>query len=369
MPNPTQIATVVADGQIYSAWQSIEISRRIESSISHMELTVAEFGGDGQGWSSLQLMPGMPAKGYLAGQLAITGQVSVRQAAYNAEAHLVRIVVASNTQPLRTSTVDGRPGQYQNYTWLQIAQAVAGKVGVNVRLLSGADRAFPRVSETIGEMRFQFIERLSRMRNFYLSDDENGNLVATQGTGALVASLVEGKNIKAAEIAFRNDDYSNPATAIGANIGGSATGFWGDPARDPSATVTSPNMPANTPLTVPAEEPGDQIDMQMRAARQAAWHLAKYVEGTITVQGWQLDDGSLWISHLRDLVTVVSPMLAPVPSLTLAIKGVTHRQSDENGTETVLELCLPGGIGQPGQALSTGGVAPPAFPPMLGNPS
>lgn len=366
MPNPALIATVVAGGRTFSAWQSIEIARRYNDAVSRMQLEVAEFVDSSQGWSSLQLMPGKPAQGYLAGQLAITGQVSVRQAVYNKETHLVRIVVSSNTMPLTISTVNSNPGQYRGYTWLQLAQAVAGKVGVNVKLLSGTDKTFARVSETPGEMRFQFMERLARMRNFYLRDDQNGNFVATQGVGGVVATLVEGQNIEAAEIIFRNNEYANPAKMIGANIGGSASGVWGGQACDISATVTSPNMPANVPETIPASEPCDQVDVQLGAMRVAAENLAQYVTGTITVFGWLLPNGSLWIDQVGNQVTIYSPMLAPVQSLTLAIKGVVCRQNNETGTQTLIELCLPGALGAPGMALSAPGAAAPAFPPELG---
>jgi prophage tail gpP-like protein len=361
MPNPQQIATVVAGGQKYSAWESISIDRRYNDVISHMRLRVAELTNKpGQGWSTLQLMPYTPAQGYLAGQLAITGEVSVRQAGYNKDDHRVEIVVSSNTAALNASTVDGSPGQYMGYTWLQLARAIAGKVGVTVEMLSGTDKIFPRVSETVGETRFTAIERWSRMHNLYLRDDENGNLIATCGVGRNVATLVEGQNIKAANIIFSNYEYTNPIKTIGANIGGSSTGVFGDEARNVSATVTSPNMPANRPQTVAAEEPGDQIDMQMRAARQAAWALSQFIQGTITVVGWQLDDGSLWINHCGDLVTIISPMLAPLPSLTLAINGAISSQDNENGTQTLIEVCDPGSLGSLNKGQSIGTVPAPA---------
>lgn len=355
MPNPAQIATVIAGGQTYAAWESMEIERRYDDCISHMRLTAAEFVNKGQGFSSLQLMPGTAATGYLAGQLAITGKVCARQPTYDKNGHAVQIVVASLTQPLTCSTVDGNPGQYSGYTWLQLAQAVAGKVGVDIVLLSGIDKVFPRVSETPGELRYQFIERLARLRNLYLRDDQKGNLCATQGVGRAVGTaLVEGQNIKAAQILFRDDEYGNPIRTIAANIGGSSTGLWGNQTLV-SATVSTPGMPANTPQTFPMTEPGDQIDAQWYAARIAAWNLATYINGSITVFGWQLRDGSLWINHIGDLVPIVSPMLAPVPSLTLAIKGVVSRQNNESGTETVIELCDPGALGalNKGQSLGT----------------
>jgi hypothetical protein len=61
-----------------------------------------------------------------------------------------------------------------------------------------------------------------------------------------------------------------------------------------------------------------------------------------------LPDGSLWIEHIGtgELITVYSPMLFPSNGMSLPIKQVVHRQSSEEGTTTLLGLCLPNGLGQ-----------------------
>ena len=65
----------------------------------------------------------------------------------------------------------------------------------------------------------------------------------------------------------------------------------------------------------------------------------------MTVQGWLLEEGSLWIEHVGKFVNVYSPMLFPQDKMILAIKGVTHRQNDKSGTETTLDLVLPLALG------------------------
>jgi prophage tail gpP-like protein len=198
MPRPEEVATIVAGGQRYEFWESVEIERYFGSSVSLMRFTAAEPGDSKHGWASLRLMPGELAQGYLAGQLAISGVVQIRQAAFDAKNHAVEITVASYTQETTASTVDGAPGQYLNSTFRQIASAVCGKVGVVVKIddVPGADKPFERVSEHIGETRFQFLERLGRMRNLHPCDDSSGALVfgrgAVNGPGAM---LVEGGNI------------------------------------------------------------------------------------------------------------------------------------------------------------------------------
>jgi len=56
-------------------------------------------------------------------------------------------------------------------------------------------------------------------------------------------------------------------------------------------------------------------------------------EAVITVQGWLMDNGSLWINNLRIPVTIDSPMLVPVNPFNLLLRGVKHMQSSENGLD------------------------------------
>jgi len=359
MPLPQEVATVSAGGNIYGGWQSVQIFRRYGDVISHMTVEVAENSGGSPGGAAAKLMPGMAATGSLGGKLAISGQVCLRRVSYDKAQHITTIIVASNTMALNASTVDATPGFYQHYTLDQIAQAVAGKVGVGFQIMgapAGADKIFPRVCEHIGETRFAFISRLCNMRNLFLHDDGKGTLVATRGVTGTVATLNEGgpnRNILAAELTLRNDEYGNPVRTVGDNFAGSTTTIDDNAARDVSATSTSPNMPAKTPQTVGMPQPGDNQDAMMYAARVAAWNLATYIEGVITVPGWFIDSGDLWLDQVGGLVTINSPMLVPGGQIVLAIKGVISLQNDEDGTVTKLEVCDPGSLGALGQGQST----------------
>src|SRR5665647_572937 len=127
MSNPNEIATIVTAAGVYSYWKSISIERIVGDTVSYMRFTAAEPGvaiGETPSWGTLQLSPPDSAQGYLAGQLAISGIVTTRQAAYADKEHGVEIIVASYTESGIASTVDANPGQYKNQTIQQIASAV-----------------------------------------------------------------------------------------------------------------------------------------------------------------------------------------------------------------------------------------------------
>jgi hypothetical protein len=167
MVNPAQVATVVANGMTFSNWTTVSIERTMAFASSlafHMRLTAVEVevnGASGNFPTARRLAIGDTAQGLLAGIPVIGGIVTVRQPAFDGNTHGVEIIISSLSQRVEVSTVDAQPGQYLNQTLQAIGSAVFGKVGVGFSML-GADKPFPRVSEMIGETRFQFIERLGR---------------------------------------------------------------------------------------------------------------------------------------------------------------------------------------------------------------
>jgi prophage tail gpP-like protein len=312
--------------------------------IAHATLSVAEV-STGTGMPEvMRLAVGTPVKVLLAGRQAIDGFISVRQPSYDADRHGVQLVVSSLVQNTTISTVDAKPGQYLNLTLAQIAAAVFGKVGVGFSITgspAGASKIFERISEHVGETRFAFIERLCRMRNLHMVDDGKGNIVATRQAGGTVATLQEGVNILKARAIISINDSAESIEAVGHKHLNDQN--WTDGAAS-SATTTVPDVKLTRPVKFAAEETGDNADMAMRVNQERDQTLFDQLEATITVKDWLMADGTLWIDHINSMVTVISPMLFPENQMTLYIRGVTHRQSSEEGTTTDLLLSqLPGG--------------------------
>jgi prophage tail gpP-like protein len=234
--------------------------------------------------------------------------------------------------------VDANPGQYLNQTLQQIASAVAGKVGVGFSILgspAGANKIFERVSEHVGETRFEFIERLSRMRNVHLFDDGKGNIQAmrTPTTSAGI-TLAEGVNILKARLVERIDDAWDHLEMIGQNDLNDSNWQGGSSS---SATVDVPIAGLNRPQKLACEMTADNADCQMRANQERDVSLIEQLNLEITTPGWLLPDGSLWINHLGQTISVFSPLLFPtggVPSSPIFIMGVRHRQDSAEGTRT-----------------------------------
>jgi prophage tail gpP-like protein len=313
------------------------------------------------------LPPGVPAKVYLAGQLAETGAVAVRQVSYDGDSHNVRIIIQSKVADLIKSTLDMPPGQFKDQTLSKLASGAAGQYGIGFALkgaIEGAEKIFERVSIHLGESPFQFITRLAQMRNVHITDDETGNLVGTRGGGTTIAELQEGRNILSAELIWSNDTAVDKFTGD-ADLPGNDK-HWGDKARATAAQATSSNAPAGFAKIIQriiAPMPGDAKDVQMFVNHAIDLNAATQFEANITVRGWLRQGGKLWLNEVNNYIDLYSPMLLPQDKATLGIQTVTCRQSDSSGTTTTLGLVLPERLGAGDKRIDdSGGTTAPQTP-------
>ncbi len=359
MPDPNEVASIQTSGGTYSQWTYIEVSRVFGEPVSTMRFR-AEEGSNSQGFPNIQLMPMDSAKGFLAGQQVINGNVSVRQASYDPTDHTVEIIVISYSQNAIANTVKARPGQYINQTAQQIFSAVCAPFGLNVTVagVPGASLPFPRVSEQVGETCMAFMKRLARHRDLHAVDDVNGNLIWTRGSasqsGSVGGTLVEGGNIKSARIVLDNQWAVQQMIATGQQNGGTTTQAWAGAASQVEQSTTNPNYPAGYASRIVRElsdMPTNPADAQMLANHMMSLNALQQCEATITVPGWFAPSGALWIDLIAASVTINSPSLvaAAYNPFTLLLRGVKHMQDDKLGTRTELNLCIPNGMGSADQ--------------------
>ena len=357
MPKASEVAEIAVNGRRYRDWKSFTVRRAYGEAASSFGFTAASPVESGASWGGMKLRVGDRCLIRLAGRTVIPGITDVRQVAYDDKQHALQIHGLSKVSDIIYATVNSEPGEFKNYSLQQIANAVLQPFGIRLTLkgaTAGADKPFPKVNVQVGETVFAFLERLCRFRNVFLTDDANGNLVAYRAGGrpSPIADLEEGRNIKVASITMSDEQALSKIEVKGQRPG--SDGAFGDDARDVAATALNGAVNRHRPLVFMAEMPGDKADMQMRADHELAENYVTMLQGTITVQGWQRDDGSLWIEHVGQTITVRSPMIFPDDVMQLAIQGVTHKQ-DEGGTQSILEMVLPGRLGG-GNFISASGI-------------
>jgi prophage tail gpP-like protein len=349
------IATIIANGMIYPGWTSVEITREYGAPVSYMKFTAAEDEADAAIYS---VRPNDLAQGYLAGIKVIDGMVITRQVLADKNTHSIEVVVGSSTQNAIVGTVQCNPGQYLNQTLLQIAQAAAAKVSVNVTMtgdISGTSIPFERVSEHMGERVVDFIDRLARWRDMHLTDNSSGMLVLTRAAGgtqgAAAANLVEGQNCEITRL-IENFQFAADRVGMNTQLHGNDN-HWGTDASQIYSSLQVPGYVGPTrPILLLGEQPGNQQELQMRLQHAVQLINLDMLEITCTVPGWFMDNGELWISLVGDPkggaqpVTIVSGMAFPGSGpVTLLCKAVKHKQDSTAGTTTDVTCCIPNGLG------------------------
>jgi prophage tail gpP-like protein len=360
MASPSETASLSINGQLFSAWTSMSVTRVYGSSIgSEFEFECAEpldTSTDSIDFTTWKIIPGDRCTVTLAGILACTGYVFVRHPSFTAEAHGLKITGRSLTADAVDSSAPIKGGQYDGYTFQALASALAQSAGVNFIVKGSSPNLalpFPRFQIQYGETVFSAIERLARLRGMHLTDDANGNLVASafNPSAATAGQLVEGQNLIQAHAVIDGSNAFGAVTAAAQRPGNEQVN--GDACRDNSATLINPNARAARQRLFIMEEPGSAQDCAIRVNHEMAYAAADLVDCHCVVQGWQSAPGVLW--DIAQNYSVNSPMLDL--QRVLASCQVKYIQ-DAKGTRTEINLCTPQSL-----AFASGAVITPTAQP------
>ncbi len=340
MSNASETAVLTVGGRAYSGWTSVMLRRVYGGACSDFEFTAAEPLDTGTtDYSNWKISVGDQCTIMLAGILAFTGYVFVRQGSFNATQHGLMVTGRSLTADAVDSSAPVNGGQYKGYTFQALASALAKQAGVNLVIKGSSpdlSRAFPQFSIAYGETVFMAVERLARLRGLHITDDAKGNWIADafDPKTSSAGQLVEGKNVIEARASIDGSRSFNIINIVGQRPGDDQTN--GTPSRDVSASLTNSNARPTRRSIMIMEEPGSPQDAVTRANHETAYNATDLVDCHCGVQGWQSAPGTLWDTGLN--YTVKSPMLDL--DRTLASRQVIYRQS-EAGSRTEIDLCTP----------------------------
>ena len=344
MPSSDFVATIIAGGQRYTDWQTVMVRRDYGDWQSSFHFTAAEPRPYGKGWDHIRLKPGDACQIELGGVKVIDGFITSRLASIDERRHDLVIAGKSNTQHLE-GAVKVRPGNYNGKTFEQIARAVMDGSGVGLKIINPPKiitKPFKDFTVQYGETIAEVIERMARFRGLFLTDDADGNLVASQVNlaTACVAELEVGRNILRGSCKLDNQNAFSTVAGAGQQPGNDQV--W--PPRDVAASVSNPNALPGRTKTIVAEAPVDVEDLKERLNFEAANDIWTVVECSVTVVGWKMDDGDLWDPTAN--VSVYAPSFFPNESggMTLGIQACIYAQDDLGGTTTTLELKLSGAL-------------------------
>src|ERR1017187_7559224 len=355
------IATVTVDGAPFTAWTEFEVEYNLQhTSVGLLRLSTTEpnaFLG-----KATQIWPGRKVDLALGGVPVFSGITTVRQAHIAAAQHDLHIVVESHDYPLGVGTLNPNPGEYKNQTIQQITSALAGKVGVAVKVHGGAGAGvpFPMYRETAGQSILSAIETLARCRNYHLCFDPTSALLHLVpldvpflgGSGGI--NLVEGKNFFDGTVTLQKDWGAQLGGApkivnvVSQQTGGTPTQVAGPLSANILTPVPNPywglwpavSGKAGDPwsITVVPELPSSPQEAKLRGQHEIDLLGMTQAEALISVEGW-FSGNTPWHTMINNPATLKSPSLVP-PNFSggWRLIGVRYRQSNTGGSNTVLIL-------------------------------
>jgi prophage tail gpP-like protein len=198
---------LLVDGQEYAGWQEIKITRSLENAAAQFELSVSELWPLQQAAEPWRIMPGKECILKVSGDVVLTGWVDSYAPSFNATTHEVRVSGRSKTCDFVDSSVTENGGQFKNMTLEEIAKHLAEpfKLEVKVDPSFKGDSKIPEVQIQQSETCFELVEKLCRLQECLITDDETGALVLTRaGAGKCSSRLVQGVNILVASATLNN---------------------------------------------------------------------------------------------------------------------------------------------------------------------
>jgi prophage tail gpP-like protein len=344
MPNPEEIAVLEVNGRKFDDWESVYVQMRANDSITYFRFTAAErdpiFGVANvfPSWRKLQFKPGDRCTITLGGQLACTGVIEARQVAYDAHQHGVMLIGKTDTNAPAKSSVNTQTGNFDGKHLQQIAQEVIAPHGVGLKVIGQLDLTpFKQMQNEKGELIWDFLERIARFRGAIMGSDELGNfLLIGDHSYQKVADLIEGVNIKSCQCTISHEQTYSQLDAHGQQAASDETS--GPAASELKATAMGAVPYPYSLLITPSEQPVSQAELQKRADTEKKWADGTEIQANIIVMGWLRGGTALW--KPLDEVFVKSPMA--MLQQQLKIRTATFTQDDQNGTQTLLDLVVPG---------------------------
>lgn len=366
-PNPDELAVIVtrasldtvtattllgnqfATGQsgVFTDWEQVFVQLRMFDGYGVFRFLAVERDPMPTLWNRLQFIPGDEVGIYLGGQLAIAGNIDVRQTAYDANTHGVMLQGSSYSHWAAKSSVDktgtgnitgnSDAGNFDGMNFQAVAAQLLSKYGVPFSFQGILNPLpFVKLQAEPGETVFNFLERIARPRGIVIGNDQNGAMVF-YGDRAVdtISSLVEGQNILRMQAIWSTENNFNPIGAIGQTAASDSQN--GTDASEQTFKVAGIGKRFAPWITVSEQPVWNLAELADRARNEAKWQNTDWLVANVTVQGWKNSTGVLW--RPGDQVYVYSPMA--MLNDTLAAQSVTYSQDSQNGSTTTLELVLP----------------------------
>jgi prophage tail gpP-like protein len=322
-------------GEKYGGWESVEVTRGLESVSGAFSLSVSErWANQSKPW---RINDGEACSVRLGDEKLITGFVDRRNIAFDANSHTMTVKGRDRTADLVDCDILLKSSEFKSLALDKFVTKLCEPHHVTVSVQSGLNipKAPPKMRIEPGAKVFETIEHACRLAGLFAVSDAKGGLLLTRaGSDRAATDLVEGGNILSASSRFDQTQRFARYVVIGQRDG--VDGDFGESVSRIKAEAEDSNVRSNRVLIVRPEGNVTSDVAKIRARWESSVRAARAGEITVTVQGWKQGNGKVW--PINALVRVKSPSLRINGDL--LITKVTMR-TGSSGTTTQLELKRP----------------------------
>jgi len=344
MPKSQEVAKLAVAGNEFEDWETVWVQDRWMGGYPTFRFTAAERAPLPTAWTAAQFKPPDKCTILLAGQLAASGVILQRQVAYDAKSRAVQLSGAGRTYFAATSSIDSKTSNFDKMSLKPIADKILAPFGVTALQIGMIDATpFDRLQSQPGELVFDFLDRLARVRGVTIGADHLGNmLLIGEHTRPIVQQLYEGENILKMQCVISNEQVSSIYATKGQKAVADGTGPRQSAEMQAQVRGNALKGAMRKFLETVMEQPvKTQAEVEARANYDAIQREGATITAHVTVQGWLRDGKTLW--RPGDNVWVYSPMA--MLNLAMKIQTATFTQDNRSGTLTTLELVLPWRLG------------------------
>jgi len=343
MPNPHEVAQLIVSGQMFQDWESVYVQHRWQEGWPTFRFTAAEGAKQPFEYAKLQFKPGDQCQIVLGNQLAVTGIITQRQVGYAGTEHGVQLSGVGKQWAASTSSVpsDNNQNNFDNMNAVAAGKKVVSSVGGNLKIIGVVDPTpFERLQSQPGELVWDFLDRVARMKGASLGSDHFGNLLLIgKHHHGISQELIEGKNILKMQAVFSIEQMYGLYKLTG-QYRVEENKSMNAVAHVQARAYGAKNI--GRQIEYVTEQPNETpAQAQKRVNYEALYSDGTQLTCHVTVQGWLRDGYNLW--RCGDNVSIYSPMV-PI-NLGMKIKTATFTQDSKGGTITLLECVLPWMIG------------------------
>lgn len=321
---PNEIGLLI-DGREFGGWKQASVTVSMESGSGSFELAVSEhFPLEPE---RREIKPAQRCELRIGSDVLVTGYVDEVDIELEDSSHGVRVrgrdAVADliDCAPNIDSTAQGArrsrvvPGDWLNISLPELIIELAAPFGIPVSFAVSDDervgfqqrlqQRFDKITLNPGQRLFDLIEQQCRYRQVLpISDGRGGLRITHAGSERVATPLVEGQNIRRANITRSTAERYGRYYVKGQ---GADYDTQGAEAGEAKGSATDSEIPRHRPLLIVADKAVDIGQCDDRARWEALTRKARGARLSIDVAGWRQPGGALW--PLNALVPVRSPTL------------------------------------------------------------